>query len=307
MRAILLGFDSSEQLTEASRLLLAEITRLKLDFNRKLPTRLQSKDNPETKIRSEVDDFMSLIACADEASLFSNMPIFATADPDLISSRQMLEGGLIAIRRQFAVMSNQYADIKSSIEHMSATSSYAAVFPPLEGDGQGCTGKNPDRQRVRHVAPPTSEGGLDSEANMEVVCNLRNVKKTAKRARESDSPPAPPPAPSAQRSYRSVAASAPKPPQLARRPVLVCNSSTSTLKASKHLDLPKKVFRIGNIDAIYDERAITAHFKSIDVNCFTCFERTSDRSRLKQNKAFRVCILAADSSKLQSPEDWSAE
>src|SRR5271155_3841673 len=41
---------------------------------------------------------------------------------------------------------------------------------------------------------------------------------------------------------------------------------------------------------------------------FSCISliSTSNRSRLKQNKTFRVCILAADSSKLQSPEYWSA-
>ena len=49
-----------------------------------------------------------------------------------------------------------------------------------------------------------------------------------------------------------------------------------------------------------------AHLKSIGVTAFTCFERTSDRSRLKLNKSFRVCILAADKDKLQSPDCWSA-
>ena len=184
---------------------------------------------------------------------------------------------------------------------MSTTSSYANVFPPLAAGGSECVLNEPVRQRVRHVAPPTSDGGSDSEA-MDVVRNVRNAKRAAKRARESDSPPAPPPAPAAMRSYSSAAASAPKPHQIAIKPVLLGNSTTSALKASKHIDLPKKVFRIGNIDATFDDSAISAHLKSLGVNCFSCFERTSVRLRLKQNKAFRVCILAADSAKLQSPE-----
>ena len=304
LRAIMLGFYSSEQLTEAARLLLAEILRLKPDFNRKLPNRRNSKDNPESKARLEVDDLLSLIASADEASLFSNMPTYATADPDLIPSRQLLEGGFMAIMRQFAVMSDQYADIKLSLEHMGASSSYAAVFPPLEGDVQGCGGKDPVRHRVRHGAPKGSEGASDSESAMTLV-RSRNTRKSSKRLRESESPPATS-VPSAPLSYSAAVASAPAPLQPTRRPVLVGNSSTSTLKAAKHLDLPKKVFRIGNIDDSYSEQDIMDHLKSINVNCFTCFERSSDRSRLKQNKSFRVCILAADKTKLQSPEYWSA-
>ena len=295
----MLGFYSSEQLTEAARLLLAEIMQLKPNFNRKLPNRRNSKDNLEAKIRLEVDDLLSLITSADEASLFSSMPIYATADPDLIPSRQLLEGGFMAIMRQFSVMSDQYADIKAALEHMSATNSYAAVFPPVEGGAQGCGGKDLARHRVLHGAQTGSEGASDSESNMSLV-RSRHAKRAAKRLRESESPPAPPApsAPSAPLSYSAVAASAPAPIKSARRPVLVGNSSTSTLKASKHLDLPKKVFRIENIDDSYSEHDIMDHLKSIDVNCFTCFERTSDRSRLNQNKSFRVCILSADKSKI---------
>src|SRR5271155_4811299 len=103
---------------------------------------------------------MSLIAAADEASLFSQLPIFTTDDPDLVSSRQLLEGGFQAIMRQFALITEQYADIRSSIQHMGTSDSSAAVFPPLGGP-QGCALKDLVHQRVRHVAPPASELGSD--------------------------------------------------------------------------------------------------------------------------------------------------
>src|SRR5271155_2477629 len=132
LRAVLTGFYTSEQLTEGSRLLLAEIVNVKPDFSGKLVNRRNSNNFPEAKLRSDADDLISLVTGADEASLLSNLPIFATVDPDLIPSRQLLEGGLMAIMRQFSTMSEQFADIKSSIEHMSVNNSYAAVFPPLE-------------------------------------------------------------------------------------------------------------------------------------------------------------------------------
>ena len=124
--------------------------------------------------------------------------------------------------------------------------------------------KDPVRQRVRHVAPAVSDVASDSDSNMSVVRNTRNVRKNVKRMLESNSPPAPS-APPAPRSYSAAAASAPIPTQPARRPVLIGKSTTSALKASKHLDLPKKVFRIGNFDEEYDETNIMAHLKSIDV------------------------------------------
>ena len=180
-------------------------------------------------------------------------------------------------------MSDQYADIPRT-------------FPPLEGGRRGCGGKDPLKHRVRLDAPTGSEGASDSEPTISLV-RSRNATKAAKRLRESDLPLAPPTS-SAPLSYSAAAASAPALQKSARRPVLVGNSTTSTLKASKHLDLAKKVFRIGNIDDSYSENDILDHLKSIDVSCFTCFERTSDLSQLKQNKSFRVCILSADKSKL---------
>jgi hypothetical protein len=299
LRTVLAGFYNSEQLAEASRLLQAEIVRLQPDFSRKLANRRNSQNQPEARLRLEADDLISLVTYADEAALFSSLPIFASADPDLIPSRQLLEGGFKAIMRQFETMSEQYNEIKSSLQHMSTTSSYATVFPPLVGGGPEHVLNEPVSWTSR-TAPATDS---ETEAQMDVVLNRRNEKK---RRLESGSPPATCPAPAALRTYSSAAASAPKHPQPARRPVLVGNSTTSTLKASKHLDFQKKVFRIGNIDAIYDDVAISAHLKSIGVTCFTCFERTSVHSLLMQNKAFRVCILAADSDKLQSPEHWSA-
>ena len=302
MRSVLVGFYSSDQLAEASRLLLTEIIRVEPAFSRKLANRRNSQNQPEARLRLEADDLISLVSYADEASLFSSLPIFAAADPDLIPSKQLLEGGFMAIMRQFEIMTEQYSDIKSSIQHMSSTCSYAPVFELRAGGGPEGVLNEPVRPRVRQLASSTDS---DRETNMNVVRNLKNIKKAAKRQRESNSPPTPPPAPPARPSYSAVAASAPKITKPVRS-VLVGNSSTSTLKASKHIELPKKVFRIGNIDAIYDDKAIEAHLKSIGVNVFTCFERTSERLRLKQNKAFRVCILAQDSAKLQSPEYWSA-
>src|SRR5271156_1614538 len=233
LRSILLGYYSGDPLTKASRSLLSEIKQLRTDFNLRLANRRNSKDKPEAKHRLDADDFMSLIAAADEASLFMQLPIFATDDPDLVPSRQLLEGGFQAIMRQFALITEQYADIKSSIQHMGTADSYAAVFPPLGGP-QGCAMKDPVRQRVRYVAPPASDGGSESEANMTTVRNLRNAAKAAKRQRESDSPPSPP-ARSAPLSYSSAAASAPKPSQPARRPELV-DMYAQSIQASGHTE-----------------------------------------------------------------------
>ena len=143
LRAILLRFFNSEQINEASRMLLAEILRLKPEFNRKLPNRRNSKNNPDAKSRLEVDNFLSMLASTDEAWFFPSLPIFATADPDLIPSRQLLEGGYMAIMRQFAAMSEQFADIKTSLEQVCASTSYAVVFPQLEGGCLRKRGKGP--------------------------------------------------------------------------------------------------------------------------------------------------------------------
>jgi hypothetical protein len=228
---------------------MAEILRVRPDFNCKLQNCRNSKENPEAKGKLEVDDLLALIASADEANLFLALPIFATADPDSTPSRQLLEGGLRAILMQFAALSESCAEMKASLERACPSGRYATDFPVLGGVDRGNVEKYRVTQRVKNVQLAGLDEASDSESGMLLVRNARNDRKAAKRMRDSESPSSPV-APSAPRSYSAaVAAAAPNPTQGAQRPVIIGKSTTSALKASAHPDLPKKVYRIGNVNA----------------------------------------------------------
>ena len=148
MRAVMLGFFTGDQIYEASKLLLAEMLLLKPNLNRKIPACRTSKDNPDAKSKLEIDDFLSLVASADEASLLARLPIFATADPDAIPSRQQLEGGFKVILQQLAAMTEQFAEVRASLAQVGPSGSYSANFPPMEGVDYGNADTHPSHRQA---------------------------------------------------------------------------------------------------------------------------------------------------------------
>jgi len=89
------------------------------------------------------------------------------------------------------------------------------------------------------------------------------------------------------------------------RRVMIGHLTTSTLKASKNVNVAKTVYRISNIDACYTLDDLEQYIESLGVRVISCFERTSPKSPFAENKTFRVCILDIDKSTLLCDNNWS--
>jgi len=135
-----------------------------------------------------------------------------------------------------------------------------------------------------------------------------NTRVRAKRTRSSDSPPAPTFANITARTAASsiTRGSAPKVNQQPAKKILVIGNSTTTgVKAAKKINLPKEVYRIGNIDSAFTIDHKMDYLKVIGVRVISCFDRTSENSRFADNSTFLDCILSVDKSKLLFPDNWS--
>jgi hypothetical protein len=87
--------------------------------------------------------------------------------------------------------------------------------------------------------------------------------------------------------------------------MIIGASSTCSLKASKTLILKKTVYHLGNIDSVYSTKDIEEYIRSLGVHLISCFElKHADRQPM-DNKAFRVCVIAADKDKLCDTNNWS--
>ena len=76
--------------------MLFEIENLPKSIGRK---RRDSKYRPELKINLDVDDLMNLMIFIDENKHHDKLPVFVTADLDLIPSPRMLEGDVALLPR----------------------------------------------------------------------------------------------------------------------------------------------------------------------------------------------------------------
>ena len=157
-----------------------------------------------------------------------------------------------------------------------------------------------------------SEGGAGVFSDTDYThVKTRNTVRLRKRARQATSPPQPAP-------YSHVAASGlgpnvnGPPPRAAtannakpsNRPLMIGASNSTTMNAAAKLTLSKVVYRISNVGGGVSEKDMTEYLKLIGVRVLTCFDRTSAKARINNNKSFRICILAVDKHKLLNESNW---
>ena len=62
------------------------------------------------------------------------------------------------------------------------------------------------------------------------------------------------------------------------------------MKAAKNLNIPKAVFKIGNIDAAYTEENLAEYIQEqLGVRVVSCYDRTSAKKPYADNKSFE-CV-----------------
>jgi hypothetical protein len=102
-------------------------------------------------------------------------------------------------------------------------------------------------------------------------------------------------------------------PNQQRASMLGASLSTS-FKASKTLQIRKAVFKVSNVDAVYTADNLIDHLTNIGLRLAddartkgkSCFELRPGPRQPPDNKCFRICIFAADKSKLLVKDSWAS-
>jgi len=92
------------------------------------------------------------------------------------------------------------------------------------------------------------------------------------------------------------------------------SSVNTSFKASKNLVIKKAVYKISNVDASYSADNLIDHLTQMGVrltddsrtNGKSCFELRRGPKQPEDNKCFRICIFAADKSKLLVKDSWAS-
>jgi len=87
LKQTLIDFYDYDALCKAKSVLLDAMDVLKMNSWVKPPKqRRDSKENPGNKAKSDVDDIILILSFIDDNKLFSRLPTFVAADPDLMPS-----------------------------------------------------------------------------------------------------------------------------------------------------------------------------------------------------------------------------
>jgi hypothetical protein len=316
LKSVLNDFYSSDDICVAKDTLVEEVEKLSLDKWQK-PAR-RRKDSI-TRTQNEIDDIMQVVTMLDETHNLDRLPMFVSSDPDCMPSIRLTDGDLAAVLLKLNALELNVTGLKDEIRAQALKAPVAAAPPRHVAFRSQTSATNshgtvaPSTSYDAPAPAPPSYGLTTSDAGDSSENDDYEVKQSRKRAKKSDSPNqtlTPTSAPQQSKgSYASAVAStgpSVRNPTAKPKPKTVIGaSSSSLLRASKTLIVKKSVFRLGNIDSLYSTTDVETYVRSLGVRILTCFELKQATSQALDNKAFRICVVADDKSKLCDSDNWS--
>lgn len=320
LKNVLLDFYTSDDVSTAKEILVNEVDKVLSD---KWPKPVRRRKDSLNRSTSEIDDILSVVSTLDNNKTIDLLPLFVSSDPDKMPSIKLTDGDLAVVMMKLSKIEARIDENKELIrldisdlktvkaktviceECVRMPPSSGRIVEPTNNSAVGGRALAVDRLRCSGATNLTSEG-TETDDNDGFTTQHRK-----KRKKQGPSPSANHATPSG--SYAAVASqrlpsglpkpSAAKP--LSSKPIFIGTSSTSAIRAAKTLIVKKAIFRLGNIDSDYTENDIAEYIRSLGVNLLSCFELKHSLRQPLDNKAFRVCILAADKIKLCDLNNWS--
>ena len=352
LKSILSEFYTGDQICNAKDTLIKFMDIVNPDkWVRPPKRRKDSKENVGYKLRQDVDDILNTITFVDENNIRSKLPLFVTADPDLLPTVKLTDGDLACVMNKLSNMElnlnsvkaelmdeivsgfgNMLAQFKRMAERNVPTaerivSTAERNFPIHKGshtrkkqfnsDYPELTLRNPAVDLLRREANAypngdqsstsggedlTSDDALEEEqGDFQVVANSRKKRKlsptiTFAKIASGTGQPRQQEAPT--HFAKSNVSTQP------RRNPLVGGSTTCSLKASKTLQIKKKVYKLANIDASYTCTDVTNYITTLGVRVVSCFALPRQSNQPEDNTHYRICVFATDAHKLFQKDNW---
>jgi len=231
LKALLYDFYDSETIAVAKNVLLDAVNELKVDGGPKITRkRRDSKENPEAKIRGDIDDLILLVTFADEINVMERLPIYVAADPDLVPSMRLMEGDLLVLINKLDKIDERCRSLQTDLEITRSLTQMRLSGATSAKQGSNIKHSANVHFQKGHLAVTDSEGVSSArESDCEMAANdaelfitprtksdVKRSNTVKKRARESPTAPL----------FSEIAAKVPS------KVVMLGHAVNSSLKAS---------------------------------------------------------------------------
>ena len=116
LKALIIDFYSSEDISNAKDLLFLELERLKTEKEIKVPRRRRdSTGKPGVKSSADIDDILAIFTFLDEKKLLDNIAVFVSTNPDLMPSSRLAEGDLSILLNKIGNLETLCTSLKTDI------------------------------------------------------------------------------------------------------------------------------------------------------------------------------------------------
>ena len=302
LKTTILDFYSNSDISVAKDTLVAAFEEIgHQDKSFKIPRRRKDSIG---RTNSEIDDICSVIAYADENALLDKFPMYVSADPDKMPSVKLTDGDLALMLAKLSKIESGIANVKETVDTiinkpMQNLTSHSNTTKAMPIGNPVKTSANPQlhhqsasmshqtvpsaktltpRERtiiqsdMRRDSDITDSMDVETTSDDENGSNInpwfrKESKRQAsvrKRMRQSDSP-------ETQRAVMQTDNTAQPAKARAKKTAIFGASTTSALKASANLKLPKAVYLIGNLSGSLLPEDVKSFLTSVNVRVVTCF------------------------------------
>ncbi len=312
---------------EAKDLLADSLVSMNLANWTRPRRRNNSKEHPSAKLRGDIEDIVSMYTFIDENLLTARLPIYVAADPDLMPSAKLTEGDLQCLLLKLNSLTEKVDTLGETVfTSDKAITGLAAAFaagPMISTTRQQSNNNVPVQSSVNTIDNHVNQNPIfddwDSDPSVQTVNRRKPNNRVGNTQQNGTSAMTYSTALVTGRADADGARQGGPRQQPTNRPtqarVTMLGSSTNTaFKAAKTLQIRKAVFKISNVDAGYSTANLIDHLTKMGVRLAddartqgkSCFELKRGPRQPEDNKSFRICIFAADKSKLLVKDNWAS-
>ena len=121
IKSLMFDFYSVDTIASAKETLIADASALEIeDFRKSFRNRRDSKENPERKVRLDIEDMVSVVTLLDEKKVLDQLPLYVAANTDLVPSPRLVEGDMMAVLCKLEKMDDRLESMQLELEETRA-------------------------------------------------------------------------------------------------------------------------------------------------------------------------------------------
>ena len=148
IKSLMFDFYSVDTIASAKETLIADASALETeDLRKSCRNRRDSKENPERKVRLDIEDMVSVVTLLDEKKVLDQLPLYVAANTDLVPSPRLVEGDMMAVLCKLEKMDDRLESMQLELEETRAQLNRQVIACCCKGNAKA--GKAMDKAAVK--------------------------------------------------------------------------------------------------------------------------------------------------------------